>query len=133
MPRDHSDMNIRSSSGGVNAMPDALNEIASNNGSDTTLIPGTRMSVNWKELLSAQDIVMNSAPQNVLNGMILGNGDIGVSVFGAPEKISLHVGKNDIWDYRDPMDEKRPITQKEFLETYADPAKPPMLDYLHTP
>lgn len=114
-------------------MPDKLKESTGQDTEKIAAIPGTRMEVNWEELISAQDIILTSAPQNVLNGLLLGNGDIGVSVFGAPEAIHLHVGKNDLWDYRDPMDEKRPITQKEFLETYADPAKPPLLDYIHTP
>ena len=93
-------------------------------------IPGTRMLVDWPQLVSGQDITLTEPPSDSYQGLLLGNGDIAVSVFGPPELLTLHVGKNDIWDYRDPMDEKRPRTHEAFLKKYADPSGPPVRRYL---
>ncbi len=87
------------------------------------------MEVDWPKLVSSHDISLTPHPSESYRGLLLGNGDIGVSVFGPAEVLTLHVGKNDIWDYRDPMDEKRPMTHKKFLEKYADPNKPPVVNY----
>ncbi|MBI4550671.1 MAG: glycoside hydrolase N-terminal domain-containing protein [Candidatus Latescibacteria bacterium] len=88
------------------------------------------MLVDWPQLVSGQDIILTAPPSDSYQGLLLGNGDIAVSLFGPPELLTLHVGKNDIWDYRDPMDEKRPRTHQEFLAKYADPSQPPVLHYL---
>jgi hypothetical protein len=91
---------------------------------------GTRMKVDWPRLISAQDIELDSPPVDSYQGLLLGNGDIAVSLFGRPELLTLHVGKNDLWDYRDPMDLKRPVTHEEFLAKYADTSMPPLNNYL---
>src|SRR5262245_5239379 len=88
------------------------------------------MAVDWPGLVSGQDIVTTTPPPEPSGALLLGNGDVGVAVYGPPECLTLQVGKNDIWDYRDPMDEKRPVSHEEFLRAYADPAKPPMEKYL---
>jgi hypothetical protein len=93
-------------------------------------VPGTRMEIDWPRLVSAGDVKLSTPPPDSYQGIVLGNGDIGTSVFGGPELIRIHVGKNDIWDYRDFMDDKRPITHKEFLGKFADPSKPPLTHYL---
>jgi alpha-L-fucosidase 2 len=92
----------------------------------STTLPGTRMNIDWSKLVSEQDIIITTPPDDTVSGLLLGNGDIGVSMFGSPTCITFQVGKNDIWDYRDPMDEKRPVTQKEFIEKYANPNSPPI-------
>ena len=92
--------------------------------------PGTRMDVDWQALVSAQDITANTPAVDSYQGLLLGNGDIAVSLYGPPELLTLHVGKNDIWDYRAPMDAKRPRTHADFLRIYADPAKPAVGNYL---
>jgi hypothetical protein len=111
-------------------MSDQLNTAVSDVAGVLSTIPGTRMKVDWPKLVSGQDIILTTPPQDTLNGLRLGNGDIGVSVFGSPECITLHVGKNDILDYRCPMDEKRPLPQKEFIERYGNLNKPPITKYL---
>jgi alpha-L-fucosidase 2 len=89
-----------------------------------SVIPGTRMKVDWPKLVSGQDIILRTPPSDPVRGQLLGNGDIGVSVYGPPDCIIMQVGKNDIWDYRDPIDEMRPpLTQKEMIEYYTDPAR----------
>jgi len=35
---------------------------------------------------------------NFFEGMLLGNGDIGVCVTVRPDALVLHLGKNDVWD-----------------------------------
>ncbi|MBI2842587.1 MAG: glycoside hydrolase N-terminal domain-containing protein [Armatimonadetes bacterium] len=91
--------------------------------SQATIIPGTRMDVDWPALISGQDIILTKPPQEIKYGLLLGNGDIGVSVFGAPECIKLSICKSDIWDYRDSIYEgvknNPPLTQKQFLDAYT--------------
>ena len=70
------------------------------NEADEALIPGTRMRVDWGGLVSGQDIVLSSLPDNVRDALRLGNGDIGVAVYAIPECLTLCVGKNDLLDYR---------------------------------
>ena len=33
-------------------------------------------------------------------GLLLGNGDIGVCVTVRPDAMGIHIGKNDVWDIR---------------------------------
>ena len=58
-------------------------------------LPGTRMKVDWPKLISGQDIILTTPPDDPVSGLLMGNGDIGVSVFGSLECITLQVGKND--------------------------------------
>src|SRR5579875_4061755 len=37
---------------------------------------------------------------NFFEGMLLGNGDVGVCVVVRPDALGLHLGKNDVWDIR---------------------------------
>ena len=96
-------------------------------------IPGTRMQVDWPALVAAGDVKLTTPPPDSYQGLLLGNGDMAASVFGSPELITIHVGKNDIWNYRDFMDAKRPVTHKDFLAKYADATKPPVANYLFDP
>ena len=93
-------------------------------------ITGARMEIDWRGLVSQADIEMTTPPADSYQGLLMGNGDLASSLFGPPAVLTLHVGKNDIWDYRDPMDDKRPRTHKEFLEKYADTQKPPVTNYI---
>ena len=72
-------------------------------------IPGTRMTVDWAGLVSAQNIAMDRLPvvpgelshkPGHADALRLGNGDIGVAVCADPECLVLYVGKNDLLDYR---------------------------------
>ncbi|MEI6916225.1 MAG: hypothetical protein WCL39_13905, partial [Armatimonadota bacterium] len=58
-------------------------------------LPGTRISVDWPALVSRQDIVLSAPASDTVHGLLLGNGDIGVSVFGTADAVILQVGKND--------------------------------------
>jgi hypothetical protein len=93
-------------------------------------IPGLRTKVDWPTLVSRQDVEQAAPPPAPVHGLLLGNGDIGVTVSGGPECVTLQVGKNDIWDYRDPIDGVRPpITQQELVAWYSgsqDPAGSPL-------
>ncbi|MCL5098917.1 MAG: glycoside hydrolase family 95 protein [Candidatus Omnitrophica bacterium] len=64
--------------------------------------PGTRMEIDWPNLVSSRDLILTTPPPDAVNGLLLGNGDVGVSVYGPPECLILQVGKNDLWDYRNP-------------------------------
>jgi hypothetical protein len=90
---------------------------------EASVIPGTRLDVDWPNLISGQDIVLKTPPQSAVHGLLLGNGDIGVSVYGPPENIVLQVGKNDLWDYRDPVQDLKkrlkPWTYQELLERFT--------------
>lgn len=93
-------------------------------------IPGTRMVVDWPKLINRQDISLEVLPNHPRDGLLMGNGDIGTSLYGPPELLTIHVGKNDLWDYRDPMDSQfRGHTHKEFLAKYADPDRPAIMGY----
>ncbi len=99
-------------------------------GAEPTLVPGSRIEVNWEAFISRHDLVVTKPAEDSYRGLLLGNGDIGVSLYGRPDVLTLHVGKNDIWDYRDPMDEQRPVRHRDFLAKYADPTKPPVKNYI---
>jgi alpha-L-fucosidase 2 len=49
-------------------------------------------------------------------GMLLGNGDVGVCAVVRPDALGLHIGKNDCWDIRVSEDiEKRVLTFQDLL------------------
>ncbi len=45
-------------------------------------------------------IVRDHATPNFFEGMLLGNGDIGVCITVRPDALGLHIGKSDSWDIR---------------------------------
>ena len=96
-------------------------------------VAGTRMEVDWARLISTNDIILTTPAVDSYQGLLLGNGDVAVSLYGPAELLTLHVGKNDTWDYRDPLDDKRPVTHAAFLAKYADTSKPPVRNYLSDP
>jgi len=49
-------------------------------------------------------------------GVLLGNGDLGVVVFGANDRITFSVGKNDFWDRRYYLKYYKLITFRRFME-----------------
>jgi alpha-L-fucosidase 2 len=44
-----------------------------------------------------------------LEGMLLGNGDVGVCAVVRPDALGLHIGKNDCWDIRVSEDSQDPV------------------------
>ena len=58
-----------------------------------------RFHVDAVEYLEAHHCLEYRAPQaNWVNGAPLGNGDLGVMAYGAPEALSFSFGKTDLWD-----------------------------------
>jgi hypothetical protein len=45
-------------------------------------------------------LVRTQPTPDFFEGMLLGNGDIGVCVTVRPDALGLHIGKNDVWDIR---------------------------------
>ena len=57
--------------------------------------------------------------ENFFEGMLLGNGDIGVCVVVRPDALGLHLGKSDSWDIRVSEDiEKHVLTFQELLKLW---------------
>ncbi|MCF7853157.1 MAG: glycoside hydrolase family 95 protein [Candidatus Pacebacteria bacterium] len=52
--------------------------------------------------IARHDFVRTSPSSEWVEGMILGNGDIGVMAWGPPTHRTLTVNKSDVWDYRTP-------------------------------
>jgi alpha-L-fucosidase 2 len=46
---------------------------------------------------------------NFFEGMLLGNGDIGVCVTVRPDALGLHIGKSDVWDIRVSEDHEKEV------------------------
>ena len=67
---------------------------------DGESIPGTRMRVDWAQLIAGQDLVLDRLPDNFTESLRMGNGDIGVAVYALPDCLILSVAKNDLLDYR---------------------------------
>lgn len=64
-------------------------------------------------------LVRTQPTPDFFEGMLLGNGDIGVCVTVRPDAMGLHIGKNDAWDIRvseDHMQHVKPF--KEVLEMW---------------
>ena len=57
---------------------------------------------SWMDLRIAKrhQIVRDLPTPNFFEGMLLGNGDIGVCVTVRPDALGLHLGKEDSWDIR---------------------------------
>jgi alpha-L-fucosidase 2 len=70
-------------------------------GVDQVLPSGwNRFRVDPIAYLDAHHCIEHRAPQaNWINGMPLGNGDLGVLAYGAPEALTFSFGKTDLWDY----------------------------------
>ncbi len=59
-----------------------------------------RFRVDPIAYLDAHHCLEHRAPQaNWVNGAPLGNGDLGVMAYGAPEALTFSFGKTDLWDY----------------------------------
>ncbi|MEK7403963.1 MAG: hypothetical protein AAB225_02550, partial [Acidobacteriota bacterium] len=64
-------------------------------------------------------IVRDLPTPNFFEGMLLGNGDIGVSVTVRPDALGLHIGKEDSWDIRVSEDHYRHVLHfKDLLKLW---------------
>ncbi|MDD5705207.1 MAG: hypothetical protein PHR35_04735 [Kiritimatiellae bacterium] len=55
-------------------------------------------NVRWPERISRHDLVCLSPPLDPLQGMMLGNGDLGAIAWCEPRKLVVVVNKCDLWD-----------------------------------
>jgi alpha-L-fucosidase 2 len=72
-------------------------------------------------------IIRETAGQDFFEGMLLGNGDVGVCAVVRPDALGIHLGKSDCWDIRVSEDvEKHVLSFKELLKLWrraSDEAK----------
>ncbi len=67
--------------------------------------------------VSEHDIIATSPATEPLQGMLLGNGDLGASVWADGGTLVFALGKNDVWDRRYNTNHDRPIvTYDELIE-----------------
>lgn len=79
--------------------------------------PGTTPDLNGLEIARHHNISRDYATPNFFEGMLLGNGDIGVCVTVRPDALGLHIGKSDAWDIRVSEDHYK------YVVTFADLVK----------
>ena len=66
-----------------------------------TLKVGTdQPELRGAEIASRHPMVRDLATPEFFEGMLLGNGDIGVCITVRPDALGLHIGKSDSWDIR---------------------------------
>lgn len=79
------------------------------------------------QIARRHSFVRESATPNFFEGMLLGNGDLGVCVTIRPDGLGLHIGKNDCWDIRVGNENRQYLmTESELLKLWqlsADQAK----------
>jgi len=76
-------------------------------------------SLDGFQIARRHPIVREVAGPDFFEGMLLGNGDVGVCVVVRPDALGLHIGKNDCWDIRVSEDiEKRILTFQELLKLW---------------
>ena len=72
-----------------------------------------------KEIARKHQIVRSIPGPNFFEGMLLGNGDVGVCAEVRPDALGLHVGKSDSWDIRVSEDIARYVlTFEELLKLW---------------
>src|SRR6185312_12393475 len=68
--------------------------------SAATASPAPDRDLDGFEIARRHTIVRTLATPGFFEGMLLGNGDIGVCVTARPDALGLHIGKSDSWDIR---------------------------------
>lgn len=63
-------------------------------------LPTQTGSLDAFQIARGHAIVKDLPTPNFFEGMLLGNGDVGVCVVVRPDALGLHIGKNDCWDIR---------------------------------
>jgi alpha-L-fucosidase 2 len=72
-------------------------------------------------VLVRNDFRLDGAVTKPSNGLHLGNGDLGLVVYGSPERVVFHLGKNDVWDRRvNRKHDTRPPTLSEIKAAASD-------------
>lgn len=67
------------------------------------------------DIVSRHDFVMASPAGEPLQGLLLGNGDLGASVWADGDTLVFTLGKNDVWDRRHNTSHDRPIVTYDQL------------------
>ncbi|MGH9403259.1 MAG: twin-arginine translocation signal domain-containing protein, partial [Terriglobia bacterium] len=68
-------------------------------GQSSSLTPPGR-ELDPLEIARRHAFVKDAPTPNFFEGMLLGNGDVGLCVTVRPDGLGLHIGKNDCWDIR---------------------------------
>jgi hypothetical protein len=86
-----------------------------------------RASLDGFQIVRRHAMVRELPGLNFFEGMLLGNGDIGVCAVVRPDALGLHIGKSDSWDIRVSEDiEEHVLTFQELLKLWnraSDEAK----------
>lgn len=78
-------------------------------------LPLTAESPDSVAIVSKHDFVMASPAKEPLEGLLLGNGDLGASVWADGDTLVFTLGKNDVWDRRHNTSHDRPIVTYDQL------------------
>ena len=85
--------------------------LALQRGAERRAEAGTR-----RQVLDRHDFVMAKPAAAPFDGLLLGNGDLGASIWAEGETLILSLGKNDVWDRRLNTSHDRPVaTYNELL------------------
>src|SRR5579883_3065807 len=69
------------------------------------------------QIARRHSIIRDIPTPNFFEGMLLGNGDVGVCVVVRPDALGLHLGKNDCWDIR-MSEEQQVVPFAELLQMW---------------
>lgn len=76
-------------------------------------------ALNALEIARRHPMLRTQPTPDFFEGLLLGNGDLGVCVTVRPDALGLHIGKNDAWDIRVSEEHSRHIrTFQEVLELW---------------
>jgi hypothetical protein len=76
---------------------------------------GATERVDGATVVAKHDFVLTSPTKEPLLGLLLGNGDLGASVWADGETLVFTLGKNDVWDRRHNTSQDRPIVTYDQL------------------
>ncbi|MFN7937344.1 MAG: hypothetical protein U0R19_28720 [Bryobacteraceae bacterium] len=79
--------------------------------------PGAGSKLDSVSIARRHAILRHQATPDFFEGILLGNGDIGVCVTLRPDALGVHLGKNDAWDIR--VSEEHVAQVKPFAEVLA--------------
>lgn len=65
-----------------------------------TAAPALRQPLDAAAIARRHNLVRTQPTPDFFEGLLLGNGDIGVCAVVRPDALGLHIGKNDSWDIR---------------------------------
>jgi hypothetical protein len=78
------------------------------NTADNPRSSGIKLDVDWPAFLGQQDMVWEQLPRQWNEGVFLGNGQLGLMVYGtlASNRFDFHLGRMDVTDHRGAPDKK---------------------------